>query len=100
MSAEDTLSNSEDEIADKFVRPGRGRYLTNHAAAFITLVANILIYRLCAQGLGDQAFNEYAVGKRTLSYGLTFMTTGIGYTMSHHVASCSSGDWAVGCAGK
>ena len=92
MSTEETSQNPEDEIAEKFVRPGRGRYLTNHAAAFITLVANILIYRLCAQGLGDQAFNEYAVGKRTLSYGLTFMTTGIGYTMSHHVASCSAGE--------
>lgn len=76
-------------VEEKFLRPGRTRYLANHAAAFIALAANILIYRLCAQGLGNQAFNEYAVGKRTLSYGTILITTGIGYTICHHVAACA-----------
>ena len=74
-------------LEEKFTHPGRGSYLACHAAAFFALLANLVVYRICVQALGDEAFAEYAVGKRTLSYALTLMGTGLGVAISHHVAA-------------
>lgn len=72
---------------DKYAKPRTEHYLWTYGSTLFILVCNLLAYRLSNQFLGEQGFAEYAVGRRTLSYGYPILMQCLGVAITHHVAA-------------
>lgn len=64
----------------------RGDLLASYSATALTLFCNLIAYRVCLELLGEQAFAEYSVARRTLSYGAPLLATTVGAALTHYVA--------------
>lgn len=61
-------------------------YILTYFTEFAVLLSGILVYKLAADSFGKEAFNEYLISRRTLSFIQPLLIMGIGVGLPRYIA--------------